>query len=293
MHSDGMSCLRGKSAEPISWPVKRWPRRRPFAFSAAKSSPILACILTAITVAGCDEAFSPIAPSELQLSVFGYLDASADTQWIRVMPIRALMLTSPDSFGTVVTLEELGTGRMIELRDSTFRFSDLQNPDVGSEGTYVHDFWTTERIQPGGAYRFSARLNGEEPAEAMVEIPRDHEAEVWISQTRYMPDYLRIAGLKHLPFLSANTHFYNPCGSGVDTVWTDGSPAQEGTHLIPIETRRSITPGTCTIHTPRSAPLASSWTSRSRVGFPWCTGSTYPWNGSSPCPSGNSSCRWG
>jgi len=151
------------------------------------------------------------------------------------MPIRTLILTAPDSFGATVTLEELGTGRVIELRDSVFRFSDLQDPDEGSRGACVHDFWTTERIEPGAAYRFSASLNGEEPAEAMVEIPGDYETEVWISQVRYVPDYLRVAGLKYLPFLSANTHFYNRCGSGIDSIWTDVPPAQEGVHLIPIE----------------------------------------------------------
>jgi hypothetical protein len=126
-------------------------------------------------------------------------------------------------------------GRITELRDSVFRFSDLQNPDVGSQGAYVHNFWTTERVEPGAAYRFSARLSGEEPAEATVEIPRVCETEVWISQVRYVRDYLRVAGLNHLPSLSANTHFYNRCGSGVDTVWTEVPPAQEGVHLIPIE----------------------------------------------------------
>jgi len=230
-----LSCLRGNSGESDTQPAKRWSTRRRLAVLAAKPSRILVCVLATMVSGGCDETFSPIAPSEVRLSVFGYLDASADTQWIRVMPIRALMLTSPDSFGATVTLEELGTGRIIALRDSVFRFSDFQNSDVGSEGAYVHNFWTAERVEPGEAYRFSGRLDGEDPAEAVVEIPREYEAEVWIHQTRYVPDYLRISGLKYLPFLSANAHFYNRCGSGVDTVWTDVPSAQEGVHQVPIE----------------------------------------------------------
>jgi hypothetical protein len=111
----------------------------------------------AAVVAACDESFDPTAPSDFAFSVFGYLDASADTQWIRVMPIRPLKVTSRDALGATVTLEHLGTGRIIELRDSLFRFSSSSDPDIGA---YVHNFWTAEAIEPGAAYRFSARREG-------------------------------------------------------------------------------------------------------------------------------------
>jgi hypothetical protein len=164
-------------------------------------------------VAACDESFDPIAPSELAFSVFGYLDASAETQWIRVMPIRPLKVTLQDALGATVTLEHLGTGRIIELRDSLFRFSSYLDPVLGFEGMYVHNFWTPEEIEPGAAYRFSARREGKEPAEAVVEIPRDYEVEVAIRQSpdTYDPDSLRITGLKHLPFLWMLKTYHENC----------------------------------------------------------------------------------
>ncbi|HZD06537.1 MAG TPA: hypothetical protein VE173_16610, partial [Longimicrobiales bacterium] len=105
------------------------------------SLPLLASAFVAVVAAACDESFQPLALSEVPFSVFGYLDASADTQWIRVMPIRPLQVTSPDSFGATVSLEHLGTGRTVGLRDSVFRFADPRHPEL--EGAYVHDFWTT------------------------------------------------------------------------------------------------------------------------------------------------------
>lgn len=114
----------------------------------------------------CDTPFEPIAEGDVRFPVFGYLDASADTQWIRVMPIRPLATTSPDSFGITVTLEDLGTGRVIPLRDSLFPFTHHADADVGSAGTYVHDFWTTETIErsfhvPVGELRVQAGvING-------------------------------------------------------------------------------------------------------------------------------------
>jgi hypothetical protein len=190
----------------------------------------------AAVVAACDESFDPVAPGELAFSVFGYLDASADTQWVRVMPIRPLKVTSQDALGTTVTLEHLGTGRIFELRDSLFRFSSDPDPDIGSEGAYVHNFWTVEDIEPGAAYRFSAWREGEEPVEAVVEIPHDFEVEVAINQApgRWGTDELRIIGVKHVPFLTAATQYYDSCDPIVSRLRYAGRSSEDETHLIAI-----------------------------------------------------------
>jgi hypothetical protein len=75
------------------------------------SSSLAASLCVAAVVAACDDSFEPIEPSELAFSVFGYLDASAGTQWLRVMPIRPVKVTSQDTLAATVTLEHLGTGR--------------------------------------------------------------------------------------------------------------------------------------------------------------------------------------
>ncbi len=197
-------------------------------------SSFAACLCAAVVTAACDESIEPTAPTDLALSVFGYLDASADTQWVRVMPIRSLKVTSEEALEATVTLEHLGTGRIVELRDSLFGFSS----------SYVHNFWTLEDIEPGAAYRFSARLEGKEPAEAVVEIPGDYEVEVAIGQVRYVdprwgrvdywPDYLRITGVKHLPFVTTITHFYDDCGPDVTRTPYQRSSGDDGAHRITI-----------------------------------------------------------
>ena len=202
-------------------------------------SSFAACLCLVVAAAACDESFEPIAPSELAFSVFGYLDASADTQWIRVMPIRPLKVTSQDALAGTVTLEHLGTGRILELRDSLFRFSSPSDPDLGSEGVYLHNFWTLEDIEPGAAYRFSATRAGKEPAEAVVEIPLDYEIEVAINQVLAggETDELRVTGLKHLPFLTTAVHFYDACGSGVSPIPYHRLSTNDETHLITITKR--------------------------------------------------------
>lgn len=208
---------------------------------ALRSALLPAWLSAAVGLAACDDSFEPIAPTHLQFSVFGYLDASADTQWIRVMPVRPLMVTSPDSFGATVTLEQVGTGRVVTLRDSVLRFSNHLHPGLGSDGVYLHNFWTTERIEAGAAYRFSARMDGREPSEAIVQIPREYDVEVWISQVSFEGDFLRLEGLKHVAFVSATESFYDRCGSGVhEASFTSRDPNGE-IHMISV-TRAEIPP---------------------------------------------------
>jgi len=206
---------------------------RSFSF-LVRCPPLPAWVFASLVLGACDDSFSPIAPGEVHLSVFGYLDASADTQWVRVMPIRPSIPTSPDSLGAEVTLEPLGTGRIIRLRDSVFHFSHYVDPELGSQGAYLHNFWTAERIEPGAEYRFSVVGREEEPAEALVEIPAEYEVEVWLKQVSYETDYLRIAGVEHVPFVVADAYFHDRCGSSVDSLRFDKrSGGGEGV-LVPI-----------------------------------------------------------
>lgn len=186
-----------------------------------------------VALAACDESFEPIAPSGFAFSVFGNLDAGVDTQLIRIMPIRALRTTSPDPLAVTVTLEHLGTGRIVQLEDSVFEFSSASDPAIGSEGLYVHNFWTAEPIEPGATYRFSVRREGEEPADAVVEIPPDFAVEVTISQTPWATDdVLKITGVKHLPFLMQDTYYYDQCGTDLRRIRWDGRSADDETYLI-------------------------------------------------------------
>jgi hypothetical protein len=235
----------------------------------------------AVVAAACDESFEPFAPSEIAFSVFGYLDASADTQWIRVMPMRHLKVTSQDAIGATVTLENLGTGRIIELRDSLFRYSSPSDPDLFAEGAYLHNFWSLEDIEPGAAYRFSARRDGKEPAEAVVEIPGDYGVEVAINQSRARgeTDELRITGVKHLPFLTTATYFFDDCGSSMTRTRHEGRSADDETHVIAIEKPRVTPRIDCGL------PVVPNWEL-------WIVGSEAEWPASGYSASGLGESGW-
>jgi len=298
MHGDSSARHCSSSAHPIAssgqrWSQRwaqlwlqrgsqRWSQRRPFALLTTIWPRLLAWVFATLLLA-CDESFTPIASTDLQFSVFGYFDASADTQWVRVMPFRPQVPATPDSFQAVVTLEHVATGRTIALRDSVFRFTQYNHPDVGSEGLYLHNFWTTERVEPGASYRFSVRRSGEEPSEAVVEIPRDYEVEVWLRQTwSQKDDLLRLAGLKHVPFVRATTYFYDRCGSFVESVSFKIPSADGEVRSIPVSKASVPARGAC------GAPLVEKrvlWTVGSEIAWPsgpaYSTSALVPWEGAS------------
>lgn len=115
--------------------------RAPRALSVAA-----AVLAVALAAGGCESAFEPFEETDVALSLFGYLDVAADTQWVRVSALRQGVGASEPT-GVAVTLEHLGTGERTALRDSAFRFPT---------GAVVHNFWTARRVEPGTAYRLVA-----------------------------------------------------------------------------------------------------------------------------------------
>jgi hypothetical protein len=208
--------------------------RRPSALPGVRALPRLLGVLAVTTLAACEESFSPIQPSDLQFSVYGYLDASADTQWIRVGPIRPTLFTSPEPLGATVTLEHLGSGRVVELRDSVFDYSQ-RDPEIASDGVYAHNYWTAEHVEAGAAYRFSARRGDAPASETVVQIPTDYDVEVWIAQQQATRgDYVRIVGLRYVAFVQTTTRFHDRCGPGTETTSFPVDSVDGDVHTVPI-----------------------------------------------------------
>jgi hypothetical protein len=192
--------------------------------------------LVAVSTVACDKGFEPLSPGrEALVSVAGYLDASADTQWIRVMSIRPLKTTSRDSSDARVTLTEVGSGRMITLRDSLVGFpAGGATTDTGT--AFVHDFWTTERITPGATYRFAAARPGQPTAEAVVTVPERFALTLSLHQSKYSNDhdFARVSSVSYLPFSEQRLRFSDGCGSDEDTLRNRAARAENGTVTLPV-----------------------------------------------------------
>lgn len=148
-----------------------------------KSSPwYITLLLAVIPALGCEQVFQPLQPSgDLFFSIYGYLDASRDTQWIRVMPIREGVATSTAPLEASVRLEDVETGRTIPLSDSLFTFPAEHVDD--SLDRYARNFWTTEKIEPGATYQLTVTRSDGASSSARARVPEDvEEIVVQISQ---------------------------------------------------------------------------------------------------------------
>jgi len=116
---------------------------------------IVELALLLLLASGCSDTFEPFkVGSDLHFSVFGYLNAAADTQWVRVTPIRQSVFTKPGKLDATVTLEDMATGATTELNDSVFGFAPSADAEGAAE-SWVHNFWTNVPIEYGATYQLS------------------------------------------------------------------------------------------------------------------------------------------
>jgi len=147
-----------------------------------------------LALGGCgDTAFDPFEESNLTYSISGYLDASIDTQFVRVTPVRGSIALGPDPFDALVMLEHLTTGRTTFLRDSLFRYTTPQ--DERSE-RYAHNYWTTEPILPLATYRLTVTRSDGARSAATVTLPDTFPDPVVVGNLIRMQGIERFADVK-------------------------------------------------------------------------------------------------
>ena len=127
----------------------------------ARSLVAVVALVTAVGVVACETSFEPFADSGLSFTLLGFLDTDADTQFVRVIPLRPVVdrIYSPEIDASVRSID-LANGQATAWRDSLVRFSD---------STYGHVFWAPFRATPEHEYR--------------IEVERSDGALTW-AQTR-------------------------------------------------------------------------------------------------------------
>jgi hypothetical protein len=185
-------------------PVSRW-----------RYGKVALVLLAAGLAAGCDQPFDPYAEHTAgPFAIYGYLDLRADTQWVRLTPIRQNLLTEPGPIDATVTLEHLGTGRVVTLRDSIVPFTDRVLGGVG----YTHNFLTTERLEPEATYRLVATRSDGASTTATVEIPPQAAMSLrfvqYLDEPWWQPRLLSVSGGEHLLYAELLVTVWNTTGEG-------------------------------------------------------------------------------
>ncbi|MDR9419838.1 hypothetical protein [Gracilimonas sp.] len=121
-------------------------------------------------VAGCEEPFQPLEENDQYFySIYGFLDATADTQWVRIMPVRETTDYSDEPIDATATLTELETGEEVIVNDSLFSM-----PQVAPGDALIWNFWTTFDIKPSHAYSLVVERSDGAVSKTTVNIPDDY-----------------------------------------------------------------------------------------------------------------------
>ena len=96
--------------------------------------------------------------------MFGYLDASADTQWVRITPFRDQLSQPPEKPAMKATLVDLEQDKRSVMNDSLFLYPD---------GFHVLNSWTTANVEPDHSYELIVESPDEEGSWVAVTIPKD------------------------------------------------------------------------------------------------------------------------
>ena len=151
----------------------------------------------ALWLTGCETTFEAFEPSDQPFSLYGYLDAAADTQFVRVSPVRDTLFARPSPLEATVTLEHLATGRTSVWRDSLFQFRG---------GGFAHNFWSEAPIEPGATYRMTVAQPDEATSTVLIRLPPDFPTPQ-ISILPFSPDvYITTIGVERLAEVRMTYH---------------------------------------------------------------------------------------
>ena len=122
------------------------------------------CLLlcTFILAVSCDQTFEPLQENDkYHFSIYGTLNAAADTQWVRIGVPRGNINETPDPTGITVTLEDVETGQKAVMQDSLFVSKDLLN------------YWTTMPLENEHTYQIHAKRDDGKASVVTVTMPME------------------------------------------------------------------------------------------------------------------------
>ncbi|MEX0647884.1 MAG: hypothetical protein WEA56_10410 [Balneolaceae bacterium] len=196
-----------------------------------KPAIIIIALFSWFLITGC-EPFEPLQENERHFfSVNGVLDASADTQWVRVMPVRESLNMEPGLPVPAVTLQHPESGDSVTMNDSLVDYRD---------GRYAYLFWTTMEVHPEQTYHLTVEGDGQ-TSRAEATLPEDFPVPEF-RNPEFNGDILLVEQVKHLADVQV-IYRLRFDGSGEIFEWV--FPHLQNSAFIPPDTyRASINAGT-------------------------------------------------
>lgn len=129
----------------------------------------LAALISGLLVA-CENTVEPFADSSRHFAIFGFLDAAADTQYLRVEPTRP----RPDRQEASTEVPSLTTTNLFTNESVVWRDSTIQLEN-GSTGLL---FWAVFKPTPGHAYELEVKREDGATSSATTAVPDFDDIEI-------------------------------------------------------------------------------------------------------------------
>ena len=134
---------------------------------------VSALVLGVLTAsAGCDESVDPIVGSDIPFTLWGFLNAATDTQYVRVFPVTDQLIPDPsDGLDARVVSTNLTTGERREWTYEAVRFDSLISG---------HFFWSPFRAEYEHRYRLEVIRSDGETSSVEVSVPSEVDFDIQV-----------------------------------------------------------------------------------------------------------------
>ena len=161
------------------------------------------CLLTiTLTLFSCNETFEPFEENDqFNFTIYGYLDVSADTQWVRIAPVRGEFDMEAAIPEMTVQLEDLETEDVETMNQKLVQFG---------QGFNVINAWSKMEIFPERRYRLTAQTGQGRVSEVSVTTPEPFPVPklLTISVPGFPTEYfLYMEEIEHIADVQSRWHY--------------------------------------------------------------------------------------
>jgi len=157
--------LRHLSAYPLAPPVCRSA-----SFMGRSSLLVISMVLAAMFHLGCEEGVNPIVGSEYPFTLWGFMNAGADTQYVRVFEISDQLVPDPgDAIDARVFSTDLTTGEEREWSYELVRFDSL---------IQGHVFWSPFRAVNEHRYELEVVRSDGATSSVVTTVPPEADFQI-------------------------------------------------------------------------------------------------------------------
>lgn len=160
------------------------------------------CLLMIPFLNSCGDTFEPFEENDkFFFTMYGFLDASADTQWVRISPVRGTFDAPAEIPDMEVILDNLDENSSIIMNKKLVQFGNQFN---------AINVWTDKAVRSENTYRISALNPNGTQSEAVVTIPGPFPVPQLRTEstpgipTRY---FLYVNDVEHLADVQSRWHY--------------------------------------------------------------------------------------